>query len=299
MHGFALVASGCTCVIPRSETLDFQDEIILRSFCSTMQKNDKVYTFLLTRSSKKRIYIRRVEVAKNLLHFGSVGLFLLTGSALLGLGLSGVVRNTVLAKNLDNSQIASQIATAEMATVVTSQPGPSELAANAGGPESADEADSEDAAIDSELREAAASLDPAFLPTVWPHLGKINNEFGFRRNPFGGRTYEFHPGMDIDGERGELVYAPGNGTVIKAGWTGGYGNMIEIDHGNGITTRYGHLSKGEVEVGDEIVRGQEIGLIGSTGRSTGPHLHFELRLDDRSINPRHFLPPEPINIEKK
>lgn len=264
-----------------------------------MQKNDKVYTFLLTRSSKKRIYIRRVEVAKNLLHFGSVGLFLLTGSALLGLGLSGVVRNTVLAKNLDNSQIASQIATAEMATVVTSQPGPSELAANAGGPESADEADPEDAAINSELREAAASLDPAFLPTVWPHLGKINNEFGFRRNPFGGRTYEFHPGMDIDGERGELVYAPGNGTVIKAGWTGGYGNMIEIDHGNGITTRYGHLSKVEVEVGDEIVRGQEIGLIGSTGRSTGPHLHFELRLDDRSINPRHFLPPEPINIEKK
>ena len=82
---------------------------------------------------------------------------------------------------------------------------------------------------------------------MWAHLGKINNEFGFRRNPFGGRTYEFHPGMDIDGERGDIVTAPANGTVIKAGWTGSYGNMVEIDHGNGLTTRYGHLSKIEVE----------------------------------------------------
>jgi murein DD-endopeptidase MepM/ murein hydrolase activator NlpD len=133
---------------------------------------------------------------------------------------------------------------------------------------------------------------------MWAHLGKINNEFGFRRNPFGGRTYEFHPGMDIDGERGEQVLAPAAGTIIKASWQGGYGNMVEIDHGNGLTSRYGHLSKIEVEVGDQITRGQLLGLIGSTGRSTGPHLHYEIRLNDHPINPRHFLPPEPAELPK-
>ena len=94
------------------------------------------------------------------------------------------------------------------------------------------------------------------------------------------------------------IVAPANGTVIKAGWTGGYGNMIEIDHGNGLTTRYGHLSKINVEIGDSITRGQLIALIGSTGRSTGPHLHFELRLNDKAINPRFLLPPEPTDLTK-
>ena len=73
--------------------------------------------------------------------------------------------------------------------------------------------------------------------------------------------------------------------------------MIEIDHGNGLTTRYGHLSKLEVKEGDPIQRGQLIGFVGSTGRSTGPHLHYELRLDEKAINPRRFLPPEPIEIK--
>ncbi|MBO0201145.1 M23 family metallopeptidase, partial [Vibrio alginolyticus] len=82
---------------------------------------------------------------------------------------------------------------------------------------------------------------------------------------------------------------PGAGRVIEAGWKGGYGNMIEIDHGNGVTTRYGHLSKIEVEVGDIVTRGQIMGLVGSTGRSTGPHLHYELRINDRPINPRVLL----------
>jgi murein DD-endopeptidase MepM/ murein hydrolase activator NlpD len=72
--------------------------------------------------------------------------------------------------------------------------------------------------------------------------------------------------------------------------------MVEIDHGNGLTTRYGHMSKIEVEVGDTITRGQQLGQIGSTGRSTGPHLHYELRLDDRPVNPRHYLPPEPTYL---
>ena len=152
--------------------------------------------------------------------------------------------------------------------------------------------------MDRQLKAIQASSNPANLPTIWAHLGKINNEFGFRRNPFGGRTYEFHSGLDIDGERGDLVVAPAGGTVTKAGWQGGYGNMIEIDHGNGLITRYGHLSKIEVEVGDVLARGQLMALVGSTGRSTGPHLHYELRFNDKPINPRRFLPPEPTELKK-
>ena len=175
---------------------------------------------------------------------------------------------------------------------------------NSGGPvsdlqltkEELDEAES--GTIQDQIRSLISLTNPANLPTVWAKLGKINNEFGFRRNPFGGRNYEFHAGMDIDGERGDSVMAPANGTIIKAGWQGGYGNMIEIDHGNGLTTRYGHLSKIEIQVGDSVARGQLIGLVGSTGRSTGPHLHYELRLNDKSINPRLLLPPEPTEIKQ-
>ena len=104
--------------------------------------------------------------------------------------------------------------------------------------------------------------------------------------------------MVVGGERGDLVIAPANGTVIKAGFTGGYGNMVEIDHGYGLTTRYGHMSKIEATAGETVTRGQLIGYVGSTGRSTGPHLHYELRLNDKSINPRHFLPSEPVDLTK-
>ena len=87
----------------------------------------------------------------------------------------------------------------------------------------------------------------------------------------------------------DTVVAPANGIVVKAEWTGGYGNMVELDHGNGLTTRYGHLSRIGIAVGSAVQRGQLIGLVGSTGRSTGAHLHFEVRLNDKPINPRRFL----------
>jgi murein DD-endopeptidase MepM/ murein hydrolase activator NlpD len=156
------------------------------------------------------------------------------------------------------------------------------------------ESETEEAAIEEQIKQFFQVSEPSFIPNMWAHVGKINNEFAFRRNPFGGRSYEFHPGLDIDGEKGDVVMSPANGTVLKAGWTGGYGNMLEIDHGNGITTRYGHLSKIEVQVGDTITRGEEVALIGSTGRSTGPHLHFEVRVNNTAVNPRRFLPPNPI-----
>lgn len=269
-----------------------------------MQKNDKFYTFLLSRSNKKGIYIKRLAVSKATIHFGAVGLFLVLGMAGLGFGVSGLVRSEVFAKAVEAAPATTtaQIAATqpqETPTIDYSRPQASEdFAFNSGGPESLDEKDGDDAALEAQLSQIEMVMPKDNVPNIWAHLGKINNEFGFRRNPFGGRSYEFHNGMDIDGERGDSVFAPGAGTVIKAAWTGGYGNLIEIDHGNGITTRYGHLSKIDVAVGDTVTRAQLIGYVGSTGRSTGPHLHYELRLNDRSINPRHFLPQEPIEIAR-
>ncbi|MBV9216793.1 MAG: M23 family metallopeptidase [Acidobacteria bacterium] len=263
-----------------------------------MTKDDKSYSFLLKHSSRSKIYIKRVEIPKSIVHFGSVSVFLVLGLSVLGLGISTVLKSNAFAETGHNPPTTSQVSQTEQSTDIDySRPSPSsDYALNSGGPEGDTEADGEDAQIDNEIAAIRKTADPAFLPTMWAHLGKINNEFGFRRNPFGGRSYEFHPGMDIDGERGDLVVAPANGTVIKAGWTNGYGNMVEIDHGNGIVTRYGHMMKLEAEVGEQITRGQLIGYIGSTGRSTGPHLHFEVRLNDKPINPRHFLPQEPTDL---
>lgn len=265
-----------------------------------MQKNDKAYAFLLSHSSKKRIYLKRVEVSKGILHFGSLGVFLVLSITGLTLGTIGIFNNPAIIDTVSNSSILNQIKAEPAAQPRHTQlpADANDMAFNSGGPEEDNEADGENTELEAQLRLISTNTDPAYLPTIWAHLGKINNEFGFRRNPFGGRAYEFHPGMDIDGERGDTVVAPANGTVIAAGYKGGYGNMVEIDHGNGLTTRYGHLSKIEASIGDVVTRGQVLAYVGSTGRSTGPHLHYELRLNDRPINPRHFLPPEPTDLTK-
>lgn len=273
-------------------------------------QNNKKYTFLLSHSSKSSIYIRKIEVSKNVLHTtGFASLFLII--SLVSLGLVGFVEDTTLAKSNLLSPNAATIISQQAIQIQNNQTqeepkivsyensgSPDGYTANSGGPLTFQltESEEEETAIELELRRIETTSSQEFIPRMWAHLGKINNEFGYRRNPFGGGGYEFHAGMDIDGERGDAVIAPANGVVVKAEWQGGYGNMIEIDHGNGLTTRYGHLSKIEIQAGDVIQRGQLIGLIGSTGRSTGPHLHFELRLGDVSINPRRFLPPEPNEI---
>ena len=261
-----------------------------------MQKNDKFYTFLLSKTTKKGLYIRRFSISKRGVHFGSISGFLFVAMTALGVGMSGTLRATVLAKTADKSMPATESRQQiQKSDIDYSRPAKDPYAVNSGGPELSDET-TEDGSIAAEIRSVKASLVPANIPSAWAHLGKINNEFGFRRNPFGGRAYEFHGGMDIDGERGNPVTAPGGGMIRKAEYRGGYGNMIEIDHGGGLTTRYGHLSKIDVAVYDIITRGQMIGSVGSTGRSTGPHLHFEFRLNDKSINPRHFLPQEPTDL---
>jgi murein DD-endopeptidase MepM/ murein hydrolase activator NlpD len=127
------------------------------------------------------------------------------------------------------------------------------------------------------------------IPSVQPVTNmKFTSNFGIRSDPFRG-TAAFHPGVDIPCSTGTAVYATADGVIDKAERSGGYGNMVEIDHGRGIQTRFGHLSKILVTAGQKVKRGQLIALSGSTGRSTGPHLHYEVRIDGRAVNPMPFL----------
>ena len=113
--------------------------------------------------------------------------------------------------------------------------------------------------------------------------------FGVRSDPFHAGA-AMHPGIDLAGSYGTPIYATADGTVLRAGWnSGGYGNLVEVDHGRGITTRYGHMSAILVSAGQHVTRGQQIGRMGSTGRSTGNHLHYEVRIDGRAVNPIPFM----------
>ena len=126
-------------------------------------------------------------------------------------------------------------------------------------------------------------------PDIWPVSGVVSSHFGFRVSPGGiGSTY--HEGLDIASSYGNTVHATANGRITQAGWVNGYGYLVEIDHGNGIKTRYGHNSAILVSVGDQVVQGQTIILIGSTGHSTGPHCHYEVRVNGEAVDPTLFLP---------
>ena len=131
--------------------------------------------------------------------------------------------------------------------------------------------------------------DVSYTPMGLPFSGAITSEFGHRENPFGGSEIETHKGLDIKGPIGGMVKAVAKGEVEFAGLKGGFGNCIILKHGNGFETLYGHLSKIFVSVGQTIDIGQQIGLIGSTGRSTGPHLHYEVHRNGQKINPEDFL----------
>jgi len=125
-------------------------------------------------------------------------------------------------------------------------------------------------------------------PSILPARGWISSEFGYRVNPFSG-SKTFHAGIDIANFTGTPVYATADGLVSYAGPRGGYGNVVQIDHGFGIVTRFGHNSKLLVSVGKRIRRGEKIAEIGSTGRSTAPHCHYEVVLNGRPVNPRAFI----------
>ena len=128
-----------------------------------------------------------------------------------------------------------------------------------------------------------------YVPSLWPTESTyIGSDFGMRWHPIL-KVLKEHTGLDLGGAYGDDIYASGAGTVTFAGWNGGYGYLIRIDHGDGIETYYGHCSKMLVSVGDTVEKGQVIATVGSTGVSTGPHLHFEIRIDGVAIDPKPFI----------
>jgi murein DD-endopeptidase MepM/ murein hydrolase activator NlpD len=126
-------------------------------------------------------------------------------------------------------------------------------------------------------------------PNMWPTEGQITSLFGYRFDPIADESGEFHAGVDIANSADTLIYATADGTVRFQGWSHGYGRMILIDHGYGVSTLYGHTSKAVVKAGDRVSRGQVIAYMGTTGRSTGAHLHYEVWRNGRPVNPMAFL----------
>jgi murein DD-endopeptidase MepM/ murein hydrolase activator NlpD len=126
-------------------------------------------------------------------------------------------------------------------------------------------------------------------PSICPVKGRITSRYGDRLSPFDGRNVEFHEGLDIASPMDTPIRAAAHGTVKFAGWNGSYGKMLVIDHGYGTTTRYAHIGKILKKTGDKVKKGETIALVGNTGRSTGPHLHYEVCLNGRSVNPQEYI----------
>jgi murein DD-endopeptidase MepM/ murein hydrolase activator NlpD len=129
----------------------------------------------------------------------------------------------------------------------------------------------------------------AFTPMGYPRISSLTSYFGYRSDPFESDHAEFHPGIDFKGERGDAAKCTADGRVVGAGWNGGYGNCVRIAHTNGFETLYGHLSRITVHIGQKVTAGEKIGEIGSTGRSTGNHLHYEVRKNGKPVNPISYL----------
>jgi murein DD-endopeptidase MepM/ murein hydrolase activator NlpD len=128
----------------------------------------------------------------------------------------------------------------------------------------------------------------ASTPSIWPTRGWVTSDFGTRIDPYTAER-SMHQGLDIATPHGQPVYSPSDGTVVFAGIEAGYGNVLVIDHGYGVKTRYAHLSEIAVHLGDRVRRGEKVAAVGNTGRSTGPHLHYEVRVNGIPENPRKFI----------
>ena len=128
----------------------------------------------------------------------------------------------------------------------------------------------------------------ASTPSLWPTRGWVTSDFGTRIDPYTAER-KMHQGMDIATPHGQAVYTPSDGTVVFIGSEGGYGKVLVVDHGYGVKTRYGHLSEIHVHLGDRVKRGDKVASVGNTGRSTGPHLHYEVRVNGIPENPRKFI----------
>ncbi|MCA1816089.1 MAG: M23 family metallopeptidase [Acidobacteria bacterium] len=280
-----------------------------------MKTDDKLYAFIVAHTSRSRSTIRRIGIHRRWLKVAPVmAAFVLCAAAY---GLFGVFREAVHLRTArenarlrqENEQQRQKLeqlkdrvdAIEDASRRIAETAGVSEEnipdGRGTGGPLLVMN-ESEIAAVEARAVLLEAQLhtyelalkEKSRIPSIFPVLGEMTDGFGGRRNPFGGSSYEFHPGQDIRAERGTPVVAAANGTVVFADWQSGYGQMVEVDHGGGLTTRYAHLSKIEATTGQQIARGQLLGRVGSTGRSTGPHLHYEVRINGESVNPLAYLP---------
>jgi murein DD-endopeptidase MepM/ murein hydrolase activator NlpD len=230
-------------------------------------------------------------------------------------GLDAAARSAIIDRSLDQmdsgqmkalaaiGRSAERIASRDAAIVARTGLDPAKLTAphaegGVGGPFIPAEVDPNAPAFDQALTRAARDVAMAerlkalmpFMPVRMPLFGdaSITSPFGYRADPFLGRL-ALHPGVDLVEAWGAEIHATGAGRVTHAGPMGGYGIMVEIDHGNGLVTRYAHMSKALVEEGQDVVQGAVLGKMGSSGRSTGPHLHYEVRVDGEPVDPERYL----------
>lgn len=278
-----------------------------------MARDDRFYSFIIAHTSRSRARVQRIRIERKFISIAS--LVILVIAAGLVFGLYGLTQQAAhLRTEWENQRLRAENdrqraeleklnnrvekvedtsrKLAEKSGVVQVEPVPN----GTGGPElPLDEMGVATlAAKTSKLEEDMSAYEDVlrkrgYTPTIWPVDGKLEGGFGGRRNPFGGSGWEFHTGQDIEAAMGADVVAGASGKISYSGWMNGYGQLVIVDHGGGLTTRYGHLSHIDVEVGQQVSRGELIGRVGSTGRSTGPHLHYEVRINDQAVNPLQYL----------
>jgi len=284
-----------------------------------MARDDRFYAFIIAHTSRSRSRIQRIRVDKKALRiFGVVAVVMVAG---LLYGLYGLTQQAAhLRTEFENQRLRTENdiqrqelnrlsnrveavedtsrKLAEKSGVVNQESG----MPGSGGPSlPLDEIglaalQAKMSRLEKEMSSYEAVLrERGYTPSIWPVDGKLESGFGGRSNPFGGSGYEFHSGQDIEAPLGASVVAGAKGQVSFVGWQNGYGQLVVIDHGGGLTTRYGHLSHIDVAQGEYVARGQFIGRVGSTGRSTGPHLHYEVRINEDPVNPLQYL----LTSEKK
>src|ERR1044071_1657700 len=278
-----------------------------------MVRDDRLYAFIIAHTSRSRSRIRRICVHKRWLKLSALACFIVMAAALYGIyGLTQHIRHRYVEQEnaqlrAENEKQRQQLdnlnhrveAVEDTSRKLEELSGVNEdrqpIMNGAGGPfiplDEAAVVEYKTKDLEQKLRAyETALLERATVPSIWPVEGSLESGFGGRRNPFGGSSYENHEGQDIEAEMGTPVVAAASGTVVIAGCQNGYGNVVYIDHGNGLSTRYGHLSHIDATIGQRIARGELLGRVGSTGRSTGPHLHYEVRINNDPVNPRAYLP---------
>ena len=288
-----------------------------------MTRDDRFYAFIVARTSRSRAHIRRICVHKRWLKMSAAGLFVVLCGLIYGFyGLTQQAehlrverenqrlraendRQRQVLQNLNNRVDAVEDTSRKLAEVSgvekeSSAPHGQGGPARPVSPEALAALEAKTAKLESDMRMYEDFLrSRGVVPSIWPVFGRLESGVGGRRNPFTGRGHEYHEGQDIDAAWGTPVEAAASGRITIAGWQRGYGNVVYVDHGSGFSTRYGHLSRINVAVGQLVGTGDILGLVGSTGRSTGPHLHYEVRINNQPVDPKPYLPGAGTNMADK